>query len=275
MICALRSSFYRFFKTGLYLKMLIFTGIMCLCICFGICFESIFFYTIGRPRYIDNGYIRMCLIVALFILPFIIAVFSSVFTGSDISYRAINNKIATGLSRRSVYLADLIVTLVATLMIYLFYVLITFAVAKIWPLKSNIKIDNTIVNSLIIVLITCISFAAVFTLIQYFFCNKLFAIVVALLLLLSMPVVTGQLKSKLDIPYRYEVSDSESGESYWELNPKYIGGTGRKVIMAVYNSCAYNMDIGNLHTEQCVASGIIVVLATSAGLLSISKKEFS
>ena len=255
--------------------MLIFTAVLCLLSAGGSFMEYVAFYSIGRPRFLDNEFVRMNLILSLFMLPFVIAVFTMMFTGTDISCRAINNKIATGLPRMQIYIADLIVTLVMAIMNYAVYVILTLAIAKFWPMRSYVKLDQGLINSLILVLITCISYAAVCIVIQYFFSNKLFAIIVTLFLLPSLLVVTNQIKDKLDAPYRYEVKDKDSGKSYWELNPEYIGGTSRKVLDAVYNSCAYNMNISNLHAEQCVASGVIVVLSTTTGLISINKKEFS
>ena len=255
--------------------MLILTAVLCLLSAGGTFLEYVAFYSISRPRFLDNEFVRMNLILSLFMLPFVIAVFTMMFTGTDISCRAINNKIATGLPRMQIYFADLIVTLVMAIMNYAVYVILTLAIAKFWPMRSYVKLDQGLINSLILVLITCISYAAVCIVIQYFFSNKLFAIIVTLFLLPSLLVLSNQIKDKLDAPYRYEVKDKDSGKSYWELNPEYIGGTSRKVLDAVYNSCAYNMNISNLHAEQYVASGVIVVLSTAAGLISINKKEFS
>jgi len=255
--------------------MLILTAVLCLLSTGGTFMESMAFYYISRPRFLDNEFVKMNLILSLFMLPFIISVFTMMFTGTDISCRAINNKIATGLTRTQIYIADLVVTLIMAIMNYAVYMILTLAIAKFWPMRSFVKLDQGMINSLILVLLTCISYAAMCIVIQYFFSNKLFAIIVVLFLLPSLLVVTNQIKDKLDAPYRYEVKDKDSGESYWELNPDYIGGTSRKVLTAVYNSCAYNMNISDLHAEHYVASGVIIVLSTTAGLISINKKEFS
>lgn len=237
--------------------------------------ELVAFYSIARPRFLDNEFVRSCLFMSLFMLPFVIAVFTMMFTGTDLSCRAINNKITTGLPRIQIYLADLIVTLVAAIMNYALYMGLTLAIARFWPMRSYVKFDQELIGSMMLVFITCIAFAAVDILIQYFFRNKLLAVIVALLILPCLPVVTGRIGNKLNAPYRYEVTDKDTGESYWELNPDYIGGTSRKVLTAVYNSCAYRENYGSLDTEECVASGLIIVLSTAAGLLSVSKKEFS
>lgn len=255
--------------------MLILTAVSCLLSTGGVFMEMAAFYFIARPRFLDNEFVLSCLFLSLFMLPFVIAVFTTMFTGTDISSRAVNNKIATGLPRIHIYLADLIVTLAAAVMNYALYIGITLAVARFWPMRSYVKFDRELINYLILVFITCIAFAAVDILIQYFFSNRLFAVIVALLILPCLPVVTGRISIKLQAPYRYEVTDKDSGESYWKLNPDYVGGTSRKVLTAVYDSSAYRANTGDLYTEQCVASGLVVVLSTAAGLVTAKKKEFS
>ena len=255
--------------------MLLLTAVSCLLSTGGVLMELVAFYSIARPRFLDNEFVRSCLLMSLFMIPFVIAVFTMMFTGTDISCRAINNKIATGLPRIHIYLADLIVTLVAAIMNYALYRGLLLAVARFWPMRSYVKFDQELINSLILVFITCIALAAADISIQYFFSNKLFAIIVALLILPCLPVVTGRISIKLQAPYRYEVTDKDSGESYWKLNPDYVGGTTRKVLTTVYNSCAYKEKVGDLYTEECVASGLVVVLSTAAGLVTAKKKEFS
>ena len=107
MIRALKSSFFRFYKTGaLYLTVagsVAFAFLVALYV-YGSYFSI---YAFKRPRFLDNSFVLMCLNALLYVMPFAIAVFCVLFTGTDLEYRSVNNKITTGISRIQIYCADL------------------------------------------------------------------------------------------------------------------------------------------------------------------------
>ena len=114
MIRALKSSFFRFFKTGIFFLTLLFSVVFALLVALYIYAEFYAFYAFKRPRFLDNGFVLLCLNTLLYVMPFAIALFCTLFTGTDMEFRSINNKISTGISRIQIYLADFTVTLLAS-----------------------------------------------------------------------------------------------------------------------------------------------------------------
>jgi len=282
MIRALRSSFFRFFSTGLFIKSLIFSVILAFFQIFRTCTEELGLLPFQQPRYINNTFIMMNMLSLLYVVPFGIAIFASIHTGSDIQFRSINNKITTGVSRTSILLSDLIVTVLTAEFSILLQMVIFYLYARFVPVKSNISVSGVIINSTLCIMVICAAFCAVYVLLQIFSSNKLLALIITLLIIPALIVSTQLMESKLDEPYRlYQYEEDENGESKvtgWTVNPNYIGGTPRTILKFVYDTSPYSFyffesDKVSLKTET-EAAGIVFLAATALGVLSINKKEY-
>ena len=276
MICALRSAFYRFLRTGLLAKTLVFAVLTGIFSVFFVYVELKGSYMIRRPRFIDNSFIIMCVIVLTYIIPFGIALFCSMFSGSDVTGRTINNKITTGLSRAQIFIADMAVSLTGMLI----YVICTLATvilfSKIWAVKSNIQFDKLLIELFIRLLLTSAAYAAAYTLLQYFLSNKLLGLVITLAAIPCMMLIPSLILADLDEPYRYCAVNEETGESYWTVNPKYVGGTRRKVYEALYDASPYSIsdDLSDFSAE-IIASGSVLILSSALGVLAVNKREYT
>jgi len=282
MIRALRSSFFRFFSTGLFIKSLIFSVVLAFFQIFRTCTEELGLLPFQQPRYINNTFIMMNMLSLLHVVPFGIAIFASIHTGSDIQFRSINNKITTGVSRTSILLSDLIVTVLSAEFSIVLQMLIFYLYARFVPVKSNISLSGVIINSTLCIMVICAAFCAVYVLLQIFSSNKLLALIITLLIIPALIVSTQLMESKLDEPYRlYQYEEDENGESKvtgWTVNPNYIGGTPRTILKFVYDTSPYSFyffesDKVSLKTET-EAAGIVFLTATALGVLSINKKEY-
>ncbi len=282
MIRALRSSFFRFFSTGLFIKSLIFSVILAFFQIFRTCTEELGLLPFQQPRYINNTFIMMNMLSLLYVVPFGIAIFASIHTGSDIQFRSINNKITTGVSRTSILLSDLIVTVLTAEFSILLQMVIFYLYARFVPVKSNISVSGVIINSTLCIMVICAAFCAVYVLLQIFSSNKLLALIITLLIIPALIVSTQLMESKLDEPYRlYQYEEDENGEAKvtgWTVNPNYIGGTPRTILKFVYDTSPYSFyffesDKVSLKTET-EAAGIVFLAATALGVLSINKKEY-
>ena len=282
MIRALRSSFFRFFRTGLFFKSLVFTVVIALFLIFRSCTEDLNLLPFQQPRFINNTFIMTTMITLVYVVPFGTAIFSTIHTGSDVAFRSINNKIATGISRTQLFLADLIVTFVTTELSVIIQCLIIWLFARFAPIKQSISINNRIINIMLCIMVICAAFCAVYVLMQYFSSNKLLALIISLLIIPALVVSTQLVESKLDEPYRlyqYEYVDGEEPKvTGWEVNPAYVSGTSREVLTFIYNTTPYTYKFANADKDalksETIASGIVFVTATALGLLSINKKEY-
>lgn len=224
----------------------------------------------------------MNMLSLLYVVPFGIAIFASIHTGSDIQFRSINNKITTGVSRTSILLSDLIVTVLSAEFSIVLQMLIFYLYARFVPVKSNISLSGVIINSTLCIMVICAAFSAVYVLLQIFSSNKLLALIITLLIIPALIVSTQLMESKLNEPYRlYQYEEDENGEAKvtgWTVNPNYIGGTPRTILKFVYDTSPYSFyflesDKVSLKTET-EAAGIVFLTATALGVLSINKKEY-
>ena len=282
MIRALRSSFFRFFKTGLFFKSLIFTVVIAFFLILRTCTEELNLLPFQQPRFINNSFVMSTMLTLVYVVPFGIAIFSTIQTGSDVAFRSINNKIATGISRTQLLLADLIVTLLTTEASVIIQALIIWLFARFAPVKQNVSINNRIINLLLCIMVICAAFSAVYVLLQYFSSNKLLALIISLLIIPALVVSTQLIEEKLDEPYRlyqYEYVEGEEPKvTGWEVNPAYIGGTPREVLTFVYNTTPYTYRFAQADNSaiksETLASGIVFLTSTVLGLVSINKKEY-
>jgi len=279
-IRALKSSFFRFFKTGIFFLTLLFSVVFALLVALYIYAEFYAFYAFKRPRFLDNGFVLLCLNTLLYVMPFAIALFCTLFTGTDMEFRSINNKISTGISRIQIYLADFTVTLLASVISCAIQEGIIFLIVKLWAIKSTIRFDTYLIGMMITVVIICISFAALYTFFQYFASNKFLALIITLMIIPCVMIVSSLITTSLKEPYRTQVYVEETGETEWRLNPDYVSGTKREIYTFISEASPYSDDEDfynntkkNLGKQATVAS-IVFVLSTAAGFVSISKKEF-
>lgn len=277
---ALKSAFFRFFRTKWFLRVLFFSLLTGLIIIINTVTTNYGFVFYMRPRYFDREFMEMCIIGVMVVLPFLIAIFCTSFTGNDLQFRSINNKVATGISRKCIYLADLAAVITATVIGFAVTTGVIFAYYKFWPTRGSQRIDAHIIRITFYVLITCIAFAAFNTLMQYFFSNKFFALIVTLLIIPCILILSQNLEAKLNEPYRYYIENEETGEGAWTLNPHYVGGTSRKVLTFVYDTIPYGfqnfLEEGSSKFEKSMIAGAIVVtVTTAAGIEVIKKRELS
>lgn len=282
MIRALRSAFFRYRKTRLPLYVLILSVVAALAVVRHVNFEInaniISIYMFLRPRYFDNTIVIYSIYYLTYAIPFLSAVYCMIFTGSDISARAVNNRIATGISRAAVCFSDLMFNAISTLASLIICLTVIYIYAKYVPVKENVRLDADIIGLFLRVTVICLAFTTLFTLIQFFFSNKFFGIIVSLLLMPCMITITQSMQDALENPYRYSYKDEETGEMKWELNPDYVGGTARDVLTVVYKCSPYSeymYEDDSSSYYQVIGAGAIIVISTALGYVTVNGKEYS
>ena len=276
MRCTLKSSLFRLFRTKLFIWVIVFALLTGIAAFNNACNNDMMQYSLGRPRYFDTDFLILCIRKIIFIVPFGAAVFCMIFTGSDISSRAINNKIVTGTPRIMIFLADTLTAALATFFSVILSVAEIFILVKFVPVKESVAFNSKLIITTLHAALICIAFTVVFTLLQFFFSNKLFGIVISMFLLpavMSYPSIVAQV---LEQPYRYSYEDEATGETVWELNPEYVGGNARTLLLdSLEINPYYEVLAGEpAGSETAIAAGAVIVLSTAAGFISISRKEF-
>ena len=281
MIRALRSAFFRYRKTRLPVYVLILSVVAALGVVFQAMVDNgnvISIYMFMRPRYYDNTFVVYSIYYLAFVVPSLSAVFCMIFTGSDISARAVNNRITTGISRAAVYFSDLIFNVISTIASLIISLVVIYVYAKYVPVRENVRLDDDIIGLFLRVTVICLAFTTVFTLIQFFFSNKFFGIIISLLLMPCMFTITQSMMDALDNPYRYSYEDEETGELKWQLNPDYVGGTARDVLTVVYKTSPYSEYMYEDDSSSCypvIGAGVVILISTALGYVTVSGKEYS
>lgn len=217
----------------------------------------------------------------------VIAVFVSLFFGTEYSDGTIRNKLITGQSRISIYLADLITASVCSMLFSIAYLIACFAVGA--PFMSSGLLRHletqptvfalTIVGSLVLTL----AYSALFLLITLNCARKTTSAVVCILGAFILLMVGIYLNGRLEAPEYitgYELSvDGQVVPAEPELNPDYLQGTKREVYQFLYDftpggqTVQYSMvAAGNLHLMP-LYSLIILIVSTGAGAALFRRKD--
>lgn len=278
MICSLRSSFYRFFASGFFIRTVILSLLLALFLYAETCTTDLAILFFRRPRFLDNRLLIAALPKLLYAIPFWAGVFCLRFSGDDLSSRAVNNKIATGLPRKWIYLSDLTVTAFATVITVAVNVGVLYLLGRFLPFRSSVKLSKDIIILSLRMTVIFIAFAAVFMLFQYFFTTGLFGLIISLMIIPAIMVAEMNIDTSLSEPYRIEYIDEDTGEAMWEINDGYIGGTPRKILTALHESIPFREGFvleKKISTTDTAAAVIVFAASTAAGLVTISRKEFS
>ncbi len=217
----------------------------------------------------------------------VIAVFVSLFFGTEYSDGTIRNKLVAGHSRTSIYLSDLITASACSLLFSIAYMAACFAVGT--PFLSSglfLHLETypmvfvlTIVGSLVLAL----AYSALFLLIAMN-CARKAASAVACILAAFLLLVGGiYLNGRLDAPEYisgYQLStDGTVTESPPEPNPHYLRGTQRAVYQFLYDftpggqAVQYSMMAAGNLTWMPVYSLIIVLASSGAGAALFRRKD--
>lgn len=228
--------------------------------------------TINR---IDNGFFGCALFIGI-----VMAVFCSLFIGTEYSEGTIRNKIIIGQKRGTVYLSNFITcSLVSVVMCMAFF--IPYLCIGI-PLLGFFEMDIKIVLLFAVtVLMTAIVFSSIFTLISMLNNNKAVTAVICILTAFLFLIIGAQLHKMLSEPEtNMALVMTDNGQEYQELpNPKFLDGGGRKTVQFFYDFLPGGQVVQctSLETENLsllpVYSLVIVVLTTSAGMFFFKKKE--
>ena len=218
--------------------------------------------TINR---IDNGFFGCALFIGI-----VMAVFCSLFIGTEYSEGTIRNKIIIGQKRGTVYLSNFITcSLVSVVMCMAFF--IPYLCIGI-PLLGFFEMDIKIVLLFAVtVLMTAIVFSSIFTLISMLNNNKAVTAVICILTAFLFLIIGAQLHKML--------SEPETNMALVMTNPKFLDGGGRKTVQFFYDFLPGGQVVQctSLETENLsllpVYSLVIVVLTTSAGMFFFKKKE--
>lgn len=221
------------------------------------------------------------------------AIFTSLFIGSEYSDGTIRNKLVVGHSRRGIYLANLIVCSIASVLISLAYMSAVFVIGSTRG-GSLITEVGVITSYFICSILVSVAFASLMTMFAMLNTNKAGNVVISMILALLLLVSSSFVYQRLSEPEMYDnyLSVNESGiptQVEQAPNPLYIDGTPRAVLevvndllpsgQAIQLADAFDTDGlidkdgGNEFYQWVGYSTLVIVLTSGIGIVLFKKKE--
>ena len=196
------------------------------------------------------------------------SIFCSLFVSTDYNDGTIRNKVITGSRRAEIYIANLIVNIVASFLLCFSYILanIVIGVPLIGTLETPLpKVLLILAGSLL----TVIAFCSVFTMISLLIQSKAIAPVVCIVAMFLSIAFFNEVQRILDQP------------EFWydgTVNTAYVDGTEREVLEFLYNAipAGQEMQYSRRSTENigemAAYAGGLTVITTGIGAFFFNRK---
>ena len=225
---------------------------------------------------VEDGFFVCAMFIGIFI-----AVFCSLFLGTEYNDGTMRNKIIVGGKRSAIYLANAVVSCAAGLAMCAAYLLPYLCVGM--PLMGAFCVPGEMVMlTMLTVLLLSAALSSVFACIAMVCQNKAATAVICILLAFGSLMSGMVLNEMLEAPPTHMLySLDENGEmsSSEEPNPKYLEGTKREIVQTLYDinpggqaiQCAGMTAVNPLRLP--LYSLAIIVLATGAGCVLFRKRD--
>lgn len=242
---------------------------------------------ISAKEYGGDAFIENTLLTYTTIIGMVIAVFCSLFVGTEYNDGTIRNKLIVGHTRVNVYLANLITCCTASVIFTLGYIAVHLALGL--PLLGGFTIGlDTVALNVLTSLATGIAMASIFTTIAMLNQNRAVVAVVCLVGFLVMLFAASYIQAKLSQPemweaYSYTEEDDMGNTTIIEVpaepNPMYPRGISRDIYEFLNDfipTCQEFQYLGygayNLW-QFALYSGIITLFCGALGIVLFKRKN--
>ena len=222
----LKANFFRLVKNKIFWGIVIIT----ILIASFILFNTILNHQGETKEGIDNILVMYIHFIGIFI-----AIFTSLFVGTEYSDGALRNKIVIGHSRKHIYFANMITSIVVGICIELIYMLV-ITIVGIPTLGTLQMTTEKFLFIMLDIVFIIIAYASIFTCITLLCSDITVSTVACIILVLVMLVVSMALSSTANATKYYEsYSQNENGEIevYQEPNPDYPGDFKKNVAKTI------------------------------------------
>ena len=215
----------------------------------------------------------------------LLAVFCSLFTGTEYSDGTIRNKLIIGHSRSAIYLSNLIVCLVCGLILCLGFIS-CYWLAGI-PLLGFFTIDLRIILILIFCSILCAAASSACCVMVAMLCqNKALSAIICVLGAFVLLIGATYVHSQLNQPETYATYEltnngDEPGVSKTVPNPRYLTGAKRTVYEFIYDfvppcQAVQLANLGVAHPWRLPLYSLTILITTTlAGINLLKKKDIN
>lgn len=224
---------------------------------------------------LDQYYFHSAIVIGAFC-----ALFCSMFFGTEYSDGTIRNKIVVGHTRTSIYIANLITSFVATLLIMLVWLigaLIAIPTLGVWEMGAT----NLIAYLFIAVMFEA-ALSAIFTFVCMQSTNKAITVVISMLLFFGLLVfasMTYNTLSETEMTSGIQITASGMEISEPTLNPYYISGVKRTIYEFIIDFLPtgqglqmWQLEINNV-ARMIISSAVITLVSTLGGIFVFKRKD--
>ena len=279
MIRLLHANFYRLKKNKVFIGIIIITIIASFVILFNTYQGNI----INEKYNMTKTPIDRTYIIYINIISFLIAIFVSIFVGTDYSDGTIRNKIIVGHSRKNIYLSNLIISIVVGLVLEIIHLTIVTIIGM--PLIG--KIQMNILDFLYIILnmiLLIIVFSSIFNFISMLCSNVTLSTVGSLLLILIMYVFCMSISVVANSTKELKIQDfDENGNLITQYieDKNYPGDFNKNLCKTVINILPtgqamelsdVNIDMKEIKIYPLYSLGGIIIINV-LGIYMFNKKE--
>ena len=272
MIKLLNAGFERLRKSKLFWALIIFSIILAI--------FMIYTRYIDMKKYEEVIEVEQIMLNYSTIVGIIIAIFTSLFLGVEYSDGAIRNKISIGHKRINIYLSNLAIVTITSLLSYIIFLVIVAGIGI--PIFGGITIETSkLIMLLCCIFITIIAYSSIFTFLAMVISNKTITAIVSIMLSFGMMMVALTCFNVLEAPPTIQQAVMTDGQTKIEEapNPKYPSEEKKKICKTLLdcNPAGQMFQIAgraapNLSILPLYSMGVIIMF-TSTGLILFSKKE--
>ncbi len=229
----------------------------------------------GTINPIDNAFLGCVLFIGI-----IMAVFCSLFIGTEYSDGTIRNKVIVGQNRNAIYLANFVTCAVVSLIMCIVFFVPYLCIGI--PLLGFFNMATKIVMLFVLTaFLLAIAFSSIYTLISMLNHSKETTAVICILFAFLLLFVGGQLNKMLNEPeMNMGLVVTENGQEYEEIpNPHYLNEGERKTVQFIYDFIPGGQVIQCISLEAAnlpllpLYSFIIILSTTGIGLIGFKKKD--
>ena len=242
----LNAGFSRLIKNKIFWGIVVITVIIALGLVFNRISSSGFFENELEP--VLTNYI--------YFIGFFIAIFTSLFVGTEYSDGAIRNKIVVGHTRKNIYLSNLIISISVGLFIEFVYLILVMIIGL--PTLGGLKIPiDRFLFILLDMIFIVIAYSSIFNFITLMCSDITIATVICIIAFIGMFVVSEFVVSPIanDKKYYSNYVTNENGEvieTQKRLNPNYVGDFAKQV----YKNILYIIPSGQAFQIQSTISNL-------------------
>ena len=238
-------------------------------------------FTLFRYLSVEGAYLDKILNEFIMYIGLFIAIFVSIFVGKEYGQGIIRNKIIVGHSRISIFLSNLIISIVVSLLCELIYLIIVFLIGI--PLFGQMQMSFSqfaivLLNTALVI----ISFCSIYNFITMICSEITISISICIILFVAMFVAQAALGFTANSRKYIEHAFWDNGNKYiisQEPDPNYPGDEkvkqARMLYLFVPQGQAMEIESGNLEywVQMSISSIILICVVNIAGVCIFSKKE--